>query len=96
MKNQEKQRLSELLKYNKTNDIGKLTAKIEDLENESNNILVENLINAQDAVDSMAEETSKLLNAQIEERLQQIKLIEEQIQKSKWFIIFLHSFETAQ
>jgi len=82
LKNQEKQRLSELSKYNRANDICKLTAKIEDLENESNNILVENLINAQDAVDSMAEETSKLLNAQIEERLQQIKLIEEQIQKS--------------
>ena len=81
LKNQEKQRLSELSKYNKANDIGKLTAKIEDLENESNNILVENLINAQDAVDSMAEETSKLLNAQIEERLQQIKLIDDQIQK---------------
>merc|ERR1711990_151346 len=80
LKNQEKQRLSELSKYNSANAIDKLTAKIEKSENESNDILVENMINAQDAVDCMAEETTKLLNAEIEERLRQIKLIDEQIQ----------------
>ena len=89
MKNQEKQRLSELSKYNSANAIDKLTAKIEKSENESNDILVENMINAQDAVDCMAEETTKLLNAEIEERLRQIKLIDEQIQSFQinWFII---------
>ena len=89
LKNQEKQRLSELSKYNSANAIDKLTAKIEKSENESNDILVENMINAQDAVDCMAEETTKLLNAEIEERLRQIKLIDEQIQSFQinWFII---------
>ena len=89
LKNQEKHRLSELSKYNSANAIDKLTAKIEKSENESNDILVENMINAQDAVDCMAEETTKLLNAEIEERLRQIKLIDEQIQSFQinWFII---------
>lgn len=82
LKNEEQDRLSEISKYNQENSIDKLTAKIEKLENDSNNILVENLITAQDEVDFMADETAKLLNAQIEERLQQIKLIDEQISNS--------------
>ena len=56
-----------------------MTAKIEKLEEESNDILVQNMINAQDEVDFMDEETTKLLKLQIEERLQQTKSVEEQI-----------------
>ena len=79
MKNQEKLRLSEISKYNIENSIDKMTAKIEKLEEESNDILVQNMINAQDEVDFMDEETTKLLKLQIEERLQQTKSVEEQI-----------------
>ena len=79
LKNHEKLRLSEISKYNVENSIDKMTAKIEKLEEESNDILVQNMINAQDEVDFMDEETTKLLKLQIEERLQQTKSVEEQI-----------------
>ena len=76
--NQEKSRLADLSQYNNENNIEKLVAKIEKNENESNEILIDNLIKAQDEVDFMAEETTKILNLQIEEKLQQIQTIEEQ------------------
>ena len=76
--NQEKSRLADLSQYNNENNIEKLVAKIEKTENESNEILIDNLIKAQDEVDFMAEETTKILNLQIEEKLQQIQIIEEQ------------------
>ena len=76
--NQEKSRLADLSQYNNENNIEKLIAKIEKNENESNEILIDNLIKAQDEVDFMAEETTKILNLQIEEKLQQIQIIEEQ------------------
>ena len=76
--NQEKSRLADLSQYNNENNIEKLVAKIEKNENESNEILIDNLIKAQDEVDFMAEETTKILNLQIEEKLQQIQIIEEQ------------------
>ena len=41
-------------------------------ENKSNEIIIDNLIKAQDEVDFMAEETTKILNLQIEEKLQKI------------------------
>ena len=67
--NQEKSRLADLSQYNNENNIEKLIAKIEKNENESNEILIDNLIKAQDEVDFMAEETTKILNLQIEEKL---------------------------
>ena len=76
--NQEKSRLADLSQYNNENNIEKLVAKIEKNENESNEILIDNLIKAQDEVDFMAEETTKILNLHIEEKLQQIQIIEEQ------------------
>ena len=76
--NQEKSRLADLSQYNNENNIEKLVAKIEKNENESNEILIDNLIKAQDEVDFMAEETTKILNLQIEEKLQQIQIIEDQ------------------
>ena len=76
--NQEKSRLADLSQYNNENNIEKLVAKIEKTENESNEILIDNLIKAEDEVDFMAEETTKILNLQIEEKLQQIQIIEEQ------------------
>merc|ERR1719447_1206963 len=76
--NQEKSRLADLSQYNNENNIDKLVAKIEKNENESNEILIDNLIKAQDEVDFMAEETTKILNLQIEEKLQQIQKIEKQ------------------
>ena len=76
--NQEKSRLADLSQYNNENNIEKLVAKIEKTENESNEILIDNLIKAQDEVDFMAEETTKILNLHIEEKLQQIQIIEEQ------------------
>ena len=79
LKKHEKLRLSEISKYNVENSIDKLTAKIKEMEDESNDILVQNMINAQDEVDFMAEETTNFLKLLIEERLQQTKLIEEQI-----------------
>ena len=50
----------------------------EKVENESNEILIDNLIKAQDEVDFMSEETTKLLNLQIEKKLQQIQKVEKQ------------------
>ena len=77
--NQEKSRLADLSQYNNENNIEKLVAKIEKNENESNEILIDNLIKAQDEVDFMAEETTKILNLQIEEKLRQIQAVEKQI-----------------
>ena len=76
--NQEKSRLAELSQYNNENNIDKLVATIEKDENESNEILIDNLIKAQDEVDFMAEETTKILNLQIEEKLRQIQAVEKQ------------------
>ena len=76
--NQEKSRLADLSQYNNENNIEKLVAKIEKNENESNEILIDNLIKAQDEVDFMSEETTKILNLQIKEKLQQIQKIEKQ------------------
>jgi len=78
LKNQEKSRLADLTQYNNENNIEKLESKIQKFEDEANNTLVENMIKAQDEVDFMAEETTKLLNLQIEEKLRQIQKIEEQ------------------
>ena len=78
LKNQEKSRLADLTQYNVENNIEKLESKIQKFEDEANNTLVENMIKAQDEVDFMAEETTKLLNLQIEEKLRQIQKIEEQ------------------
>ena len=77
--NQEKSRLADLSQYNNENNIDKLVATIEKDENESNEILIDNLIKAQDEVDFMAEETTKILNLQIEEKLRQIQAVEKQI-----------------
>ena len=77
--NQEKSRLADLSQYNNENNIDKLVATIEKDENESNEILIDNLIKAQDEVDFMAEETAKILNLQIEEKLRQIQAVEKQI-----------------
>ena len=88
--NQEKSRLADLSQYNNENNIDKLVATIEKDENESNEILIDNLIKAQDEVDFMAEETTKILNLQIEEKLRQIQAVEKQtsqLPNSKWFII---------
>ena len=76
--NQEKSRLADLSQYNNENNIDKLVATIEKDENESNEILIDNLIKAQDEVDFMAEETTKILNLQIEEKLRQIQAVEKQ------------------
>jgi len=76
--NENKKRLVDLSQYNNENNIEKLVAKIEKTENESNEIIIDNLIKAQDEVDFMAEETTKMLNLQIEEKLQQIRKVEEQ------------------
>ena len=76
--NQEKSRLADLSQYNNENNIDKLVATIEKDENESNEILIDNLIKAQDEVDFMAEETTKILNLQIEEKLRQIRAVEKQ------------------
>ena len=76
--NEDKKRLADLSQYNNENNIEKLVAKIEKTENESNEIIIDNLIKAQDEVDFMAEETTKMLNLQIEEKLQQIRKVEEQ------------------
>ena len=76
--NQEKSRLADLSQYNNENNIDKLIATIEKDENESNEILIDNLIKAQDEVDFMAEETTKILNLQIEEKLRQIQAVEKQ------------------
>ena len=76
--NQEKSRLADLSQYNNENNIDKLVATIEKDENESNEILIDNLIKAQDEVDFMAEETAKILNLQIEEKLRQIQAVEKQ------------------
>ena len=76
--NEDKKRVADLSQYNNENNIEKLVAKIEKTENESNEIIIDNLIKAQDEVDFMAEETTKMLNLQIEEKLQQIRKIEEQ------------------
>ena len=87
LKTDEKSRLADLTVYNSQNNIEKLVAMIEKVENESNEILIDNLIKAQDEIDFMAEETTKLLNLQIEEKLQQIQKVEEQTSQlphSKW------------
>ena len=76
--NEDKKRVADLSQYNSENNIEKLVAKIEKTENESNEIIIDNLIKAQDEVDFMAEETTKMLNLQIEEKLQQIRKVEEQ------------------
>ena len=76
--NEDKKRVADLSQYNNENNIEKLVAKIEKNENESNEIIIDNLIKAQDEVDFMAEETTKMLNLQIEEKLQQIRKVEEQ------------------
>ena len=76
--NEDKKRLADLSQYNNENNIEKLVAKIEKTENESNETIIDNLIKAQDEVDFMAEETTKMLNLQIEEKLQQIRKVEEQ------------------
>jgi len=76
--NEDKKRVADLSQYNNENNIEKLVAKIEKTENESNEIIIDNLIKAQDEVDFMAEETTKMLKLQIEEKLQQIRKIEEQ------------------
>ena len=76
--NEDKKRLADLSQYNIENNIEKLVAKIEKTENESNEIIIDNLIKAQDEVDFMAAETTKMLNLQIEEKLQQIRKVEEQ------------------
>ena len=76
--NEDKKRVADLSQYNNENNIEKLVAKIEKTENESNEIIIDNLIKAQDEVDFMAEETTKMLNLQIEEKLQQIRKVEEQ------------------
>ena len=70
--------MADLTQYNNENNIEKLESKIQKFEDEANNTLVENMIKAQDEVDFMAEETTKLLNLQIEEKLRQIQKIEEQ------------------
>ena len=70
--------MKSLSQYNNENNIEKLVATIEKNENESNEILIDNLIKAQDEVDFMTEETTKLFNLQIEEKLQQIQKNEEQ------------------
>ena len=79
--NENKKRVADLSQYNNENNIEKLVAKIEKTENESNEIIIDNLIKAQDEVDFMAEETTKMLNLQIEEKLQQIRKVEEQISR---------------
>ena len=87
LKAQEKSRLADLTQYNNQNNIEKLVAKIEKAENEANEILIDNLIKAQDEIDFMSEETTKLLNFQIEEKLQQIQNVEEQtsqLSHSNW------------
>ena len=76
--NEDKKRVADLSQYNNENNIEKLVAKIEKTENESNETIIDNLIKAQDEVDFMAEETTKMLNLQIEEKLQQIRKVEEQ------------------
>ena len=76
--NEDKKRVADLSQYNNENNIEKLVAKIEKTENESNEIIIDNLIKAQDEVDFMAEEATKMLNLQIEEKLQQIRKVEEQ------------------
>ena len=70
--------MADLTQYNNENNIEKLESKIQKFEDEANNTLVENMIKAQDEVDFMAEETTKLLNLLIEEKLRQIQKIEEQ------------------
>ena len=67
-----------MTQYNNQNNLEKLVAMIEKVENESNEILIDNLIKAQDEVDFMSEETTKLLNLQIEKKLQQIQKVEQQ------------------
>merc|ERR1712183_22762 len=69
IKTQEKSKLSELSKYNAEMAIDKLVENIHKLEEESNDLLIDNLIKAQDEVEFMAEEASKLLNSQIQLRL---------------------------
>ena len=78
LKIEEKSRLADLTQYNNQNNLEKLVAMIEKVENESNEILIDNLIKAQDEVDFMSEETTKLLNLQIEKKLQQIQKVEKQ------------------
>ena len=87
LKIEEKSRLADLTQYNNQNNLEKLIAMIEKVENESNEILIDNLIKAQDEVDFMSEETTKLLNLQIEKKLQQIQKVEKQtsqLSHSKW------------
>ena len=62
--NEDKKRLADLSQYNSENNIEKLVVKIEKTENESNEIIIDNLIKAQDEVDFMAEETTKMLKSQ--------------------------------
>jgi len=81
LKNEERAGLAELTKYNADNALDKIQAKIEKAEQESHEILIDNLIKCQDEVIFMDEEMTKLLNSQIEERLQQIKIVENQISK---------------
>lgn len=85
LKNQEKSRHTDLSQYNYENNIDELVSKIEKNENESNEILIDNLIKAQDEVDFMSEETTKLLKLKIEEKLQQIQKIEEQTLQLPYF-----------
>ena len=58
--NEDKKRVADLSQYNNENNIEKLVAKIEKTENESNEIIIDNLIKAQDEVDFMAEKTTKI------------------------------------
>ena len=81
MQNEERAGLAELTKYNADNALDKIQAKIEKAEQESHDILIDNLIKCQDQVVFMSEEMAKLLNAEIEERRRQIKIVEDQISK---------------